>query len=76
MTEVIAEFMNTFGETRWLSMKSVGIRIIEQLVNLKKYFLEFLPKQKGFQYKNGVGKTYRYKRIPEVLQDTLTELYH
>ena len=75
MTEDIAAFINTFGETRWLSMKPVGMRVLDQLDNLKKYFLEFLPKQKGFRHANGVGRTERYNRISEILKHPLTEAY-
>ena len=37
------------GPTRWLSMKQVEVRVLEQLENLSKCFLSFLPKQKGFK---------------------------
>ena len=33
--------------TRWLSMKQIGVTVLEQIENLSKYFLSFLPKKKG-----------------------------
>lgn len=55
-------------QTRWLSIQKVILRIVEQLVNLKQYFLKFLPTQQGFNYKDGVGSTVRYQRIKALLQ--------
>ena len=44
ITNLVAEFANKHIETRWLSMKYVAVRILEQWVNLKEYFLTFLSK--------------------------------
>ncbi|XP_065643869.1 uncharacterized protein LOC136075251 [Hydra vulgaris] len=49
-------------------MKYVAVRILEQWVNLKEYFLTFLPKQKNF---NALFKTDRYKRICEALRNDI-----
>ena len=47
ITNVTTEFAKKFGATRWLCMKHVGVRWLEQWENLKEYFLTFLPKQKS-----------------------------
>ena len=47
VTDIIAHFMKKHGPTRWLFMKLVGVRVLEQLANLKEHFLKFLPRQKG-----------------------------
>ena len=35
-------------ESRWLTMKYVALRTVEQWANLQEYFLKFLPKQNRF----------------------------
>ena len=72
LTDVIAYFMLKHCECRWLSMKKVAVRVLEQYPNLKKYFLEFLPRAKGFRK---LSKTDRYKRIAKALNDPLSEFY-
>ena len=47
VTDIIVHFMIKHGPTRWLFMKPVGVRVLEQLANLKEHFLKFLPRQKG-----------------------------
>ena len=54
-------------------MKIVGVCCLEQYVNLKEYFLTFLPKQKGFN--STVAKTTRYQRIKAVLVEPMSEAY-
>ena len=58
--------------TRWLSMKYVCIRILEWLLNLKEYFLEFLTKTKEF---SNLKTSERYLRIYNQLKDDATEIY-
>ena len=41
-----AHYVKKHGPTRWLSMKQVRVRVLEQLENLFEYFLSFLSKQK------------------------------
>ena len=53
--------------TRWISIQDVLIRVLEQFSNLKHYFLEVLPTQKGFNGKSGIGSTERYIRIKYAL---------
>ena len=50
-------------------MKLVGVSVLEQLPNLKEYFLKFLPRQKGFK------SSPRYDRIVKHLTSPLTEPY-
>ena len=72
ITNVAAEYDKQHTSTRWLSMKYVCIRILEQLPNLKEYFLEFLPKTKEFSKLRTSG---RYLRICNQLKDDMTEIY-
>jgi len=69
ITEVIAVFVKKHGPTRWLSMKPVGARVLEQIDNLKEYFLTFLPKQKNFKTSE------RYDRICKVLKRKYVEAF-
>ena len=66
---VTAHYVKKHGPTRWLSMNQVGVRILEQLENLSKYFLSFLPKQKGFKGSE------RYERSVEQLKRFDFEAY-
>ena len=72
LTDVLGKFAKKHAETRWLSMKFVAVRVVEQWVNLTEYFLKFLPKQKGFRQ---VEKTERYQRIRDSLQEDVTLAY-
>ena len=72
VTNLTAEYAKKHSSTRWLSMKYVCIRILEQLPNLKEYFLTFLPKTKEF---NKLKTSERYVRICNALKDDLTEVY-
>ena len=72
-TEVAAWYALQHSETRWLSMKYVAVRIMQQWKNLKEYFLKFLPQQSNF--KHAVATTARYKRICAGLQNPLSQAY-
>lgn len=73
VTNVAAAYAMKHTETRWLSMKNVCVRVLEQWINLKEYFLKFLPKDKtSFRQ---VSSTKRYERIKDALEDDLTEAY-
>ena len=50
-------------------MDRVLVKLIEQLNNLKEYFLTSLPKLLGFNGKTGIASTGRYKRIKGYLLD-------
>ena len=43
--------------------------------NLGEYFLKEIPKQNGFNQKNGLANNDWYKRIASVLKDPKTEIY-
>ena len=60
-------------ETRWLSIKRVAVRIINQWENLCQYFLKFLPMQKTF--KQTVKKAIRYQSIKNALESDSTRIY-
>jgi len=66
-TEIHTRKMSRHVTTRWISIQNVLIKILDQFENLKKYFLETLPKEKGFLYKNGVGNSDRCKAIKNAL---------
>ena len=48
-------------ETRWLILVPALEKVLERLEVSKEYFLEYLPKQKGFE--KGAANNERYKRI-------------
>ena len=62
VTEITSLYVKKHGPTRWLSMKPVGARVLQQIENLREYFLVFLPKQKSFK------KCERYERIAKNLK--------
>ena len=70
---VTAEYMKKHAETRWVSMKYVALRCLEQWENLKEYFLKFLPQQKNFIKE--VEKTQIYLRIKTPLSEPIMEAY-
>ena len=61
---VVAEYAEKHTETRWLSMKYVALRCLEQWSNLREYFLNCLPKQKSFR--SEISRTQRYVRIKDL----------
>ena len=73
VTGIASEFAKKFGATRWLCMKLVGVRCLEQWKNLNQYFIKFLPTTSTFNY--NVKGTDRYKRIRDVLQKSTSEAY-
>lgn len=72
ITEIEVDFMLRHVSSRWLSLKKVLNRILDQWQNLRKYFLEFLPKEKNFA---DVEKTDRYRRIRQSLNSETSKLY-
>ena len=73
ITEVTTWFMLQYVNSRWLSLKPAILRILDQLPNIKEYFLRFLPNQKNF--KREIQQTDRYKRIIAVLKDKMMPSY-
>ena len=71
LTNITAHFLKQPSATRWIAMKYVAVRVLDQYLNIKEYFLKFLPKQKTFR--STVEKTDRYKRISKNLNDPLIE---
>ena len=61
LTNITAHFLKQPSETRWIAIKYVAVRVLDQYPNIKEYFLKFLPKQNTFR--STVEKTDRYKRI-------------
>ena len=62
LTDVTAEYLLNYCSTCWLYIGKVIVRIMEQMENIKEQFLTFLPAQKGFINKNGVGNAERYQK--------------
>ena len=60
LTNVTVHFLKQPSETRWIAMKYVAVRVLDQYPNVKEYFLKF-PKEKNFR--STVEKTDRYERI-------------
>lgn len=73
LTKVTSHFLQKHSSTRWVTLKKVCVRLLDQFENLKRYFLEFLPTTATF--KQSVKETERYKRIKESLQASLTIPY-
>ena len=73
VTNVVAQYAKKHVETRWLSIKYMALRLLEQWPNLKEYFLNFLPKHSNF--KSEIAKTYRYIRIKKAVEEPLTEVH-
>ena len=73
VTGITAEYAKKHAETRWVSMKYVALRCLEQWPNLKEYFLTYLPCQKNF--KHDIQNTLRYTRIKTALTNPLMEAY-
>ena len=67
--------MKKHVKSRWLSIDRSLIRVLEQMENLREYFLKEIPKQKGFNEKNGLANNDQYKRIASVLKDPKAEIY-
>lgn len=63
--EIEAKIISKHVETRWLSMRKCLEIVAEQWPNLKKYFLEFIPKS-GPNAKDVVSSE-RYKRLKTIL---------
>ena len=59
--------------TRWITMKYVCLRILEQFKNLKEYFLVKLPKEDSFR--RNILPTDWYRYIRNSLNDKTTEVY-
>lgn len=69
-TDLEVQFMIRHVSSRWLSLKKVLIRILDQWNNLKEYFLKILPKQKNFARE--IEKTERYQSIRASLSNKIT----
>ena len=73
ITTITAEYTKRHAETRWVSMKYVALRVLEQWANLTEYFLKFVPRQKNF--KKEIKNTQRYIRIKTALENELMVSY-
>lgn len=73
VTDTLSHFLQKHSSTRWVTLKKVCCRLLEQFENLKKYFIDFLPTTSTF--KKTVKETARYKRIEESLSNKLTVPY-
>ena len=74
LTDTSDKFVIRHVETRWLLMKQVAVRVVEQWDNLTEYFLKFLTKQKDDTFRK-IKKTARYQRIAKALEDSVTLAY-
>ena len=73
--KITTHCMKKHVKSRWLSIDRSLLRILDQMENLGEYFLKEIPKQKGFNQKNGLANNDWYKRISSVLKDPKTEIY-
>ena len=67
VTELPAHFTIKHSSTRWVTLKKVAVRLLEQWKNLTEYFLVYLRKQSNFKEKNGIKENKRYQLIKESL---------
>ena len=56
ITEITLWYLKKHVDSRWLSIDHSLVRILDQMENLRVYFLVQLPRQKGFNGKNGLSK--------------------
>ena len=56
-----------------LTLKYVTVRLLDPWDNLSEYYLKYLPGQSYFKYV--IKETLRYKRIKEVLKDSILQSY-
>ena len=75
ITKITSHFVLKHCQTRWLSLDCVLVRIIEQIDNIKEYFLVKLPVLPGFKGKNGIRESKRYQRIKNALTNPATKVY-
>ena len=73
VTGVVAWYAMRHAETRWVSMKYVAVRVLEQWANLEEYFLKYLPKQSNF--KKDIANTQRYNRLKTAFKDPTMPAY-
>ena len=69
-TDIVSEYALKHSTTRWVTMRKVVVRLIEQYDNLKEYFLTFLPTTSSF--KASVKNSSRYENICKMLKDVTT----
>ena len=67
VTELPVHFTIKHSSTRWVTLKKVAVRLLEQWKNLIVYFLVYLRKQSNFKEKNGIKENKRYQLIKESL---------
>ena len=72
VTELPAHFTIKHSTTRWVTLKKVAVRLLEQWKNSTEYFIVYLPKQSNFKGKNQIKENKRYQCIKESLENELT----
>ena len=50
VTNIVSHYAQKHVSTRWVTLKKVVVRLLEQHENLKEYFLTYLPTTAGFKY--------------------------
>lgn len=71
-SELDIHYMRRHVPSRWVSLKMACVRIDEQWDHLRKYFLDFVPKQKNFAKDIEGTETYNY--IQSALKDSETAI--
>ena len=74
ITETTVWYLKKHVDLRWLSIDRSVVRILDQMQNLRGYFLVQLPRQKGFNGSNGLLKNDRYQRICGMLKSKEVEV--
>ena len=64
VTDIVAEYALKHSTTRWVTLRRVLVRLIEQYKNLKQFLLVFLPSASTFN--STIQGTARYPRRKNV----------
>ena len=73
ITEPLTEYTLKHMPACCLTLKYVTVRLLDPWDNLSEYYLKYLPGQSYFKYV--IKETLRYKRIKEVLKDSILQSY-
>ena len=74
ITEITVWYLKKHVDSRWLNTDRSLVKILDQMENLREYFLVQLSRQKGFNGKNGLSKNDRYQRICSMLKNKDAEV--
>ena len=74
ITEITVWSLKKHVDSRWLSINLSLVRILDQMENLREYFLVQLSQQREFNGKNGLSKNGQYQIICSMLKNKEAEV--